>query len=95
MQKEGEILNFLNINVFNPILSSSKASKELKAGVNLTIARMKQHDAAGMVQYFWSAIIGTERSIGFAARMKKEGFTRFEEILEDFRAKFNDEWLSK
>ena len=27
--------------------------------------RMEQRDASGIVQYFWSAIIGTERSIGF------------------------------
>lgn len=95
MTKEDEILDFLSRNVFDPILSSKKASNELKAGVNLTIARLKQRDAAGMIQYFWSAIIGTERSIGFAARMKKEGFARFEEILEDFRGKFNDEWLKE
>jgi len=87
------LARFLSKNVFDPILSSAKASKELKAGVNLTIARLKQRDVAGMIQYFWSAIIGTERSVGFAARMKKEGFTRFEEILEDFRDKFNDKWL--
>jgi len=93
MTKEEEILAFLSENVFSPILSSSDASKELKAGVNLTITRLKQRDATGMIQYFWSAIIGTERSIGFAARMKKEGFTRFEEILENFREKFNDKWL--
>lgn len=93
MTKEEEILAFLSESVFNPILNSSDASKELKAGVNLTITRLKQRDATGMIQYFWSAIIGTEKSIGFAARMKKEGFTRFEEILEDFREKFNDKWL--
>ena len=93
MTKEEEILGYLSKNVFDPILNSSKASKELKAGVNLTIARLKQRDAAGMIQYFWSAIVGTERSVGFAAKMKKEGFTRFEDKLEDFRSKFNDRWL--
>lgn len=28
-----------------------------------------------MVQYYWSAIVGTERSIGFAALMRQEGFS--------------------
>ena len=54
---------------------------------------MSQRDAAGMVQYFWSAVIGTERSIGFAHRMREEGFARFEEVLEEFRIRFNDTWL--
>ena len=55
--------------------------------------RMTQRDAAGMVGYFWSAIVGTERSIGFAAQMKKEGFDRFEETIEDFRVRFDDRFL--
>lgn len=86
-------MNFLHEHVFKPVLDSPNASKELKSGVNLTIARMKQRDAAGMVHYFWSAVIGTERSIGFAHRMKVEGFIRFEEVLEDFRVRFDDAWL--
>ena len=48
-----------------------------------------------MVQYSWSAIIGTERSIGLAARMKKEGFDRFEEDLEDFRVSFDNKFLRR
>lgn len=94
MTKEQEIMDFLNEKVFQPILSSPRASKELKAGINMTINRLNQRDAVGMVQYFWSAIIGTERSIGFAHRMKKEGFVRFEEILEEFRERFNNAWLT-
>lgn len=93
MTKENEIMNYLHEHVFQPVLTSSNASKELKSGVNLTITRMNQRNAEGMVQYFWSAVIGTERSIGFANRMKVEGFTRFEEVLEEFRVRFNDDWL--
>ncbi len=93
MTKEEELMDYLHKNVFNPVLQSSNASKELKAGINLTIMRMKQRKAEGMRQYFWSAIIGTERSIGFSKQLKDAGFTRFEEVLEDFRVKFDDNWL--
>ena len=93
MSKKQELMNFLSLHVFNPVLDSPSASKELKSGINLTIARMNQRDAMGMVQYFWSAVIGTERSIGFAHRMRQEGFTRFEEVLEEFRVRFDDDWL--
>lgn len=57
--------------------------------------RMKTHKAENMVQYFWSAVIGTERSIGFSKQMKDAGLSRFEEVLEEFRVKFNDAWLKK
>ncbi len=93
MTKEQELMNFLHKHVFQPVLNSPNASKELKSGINLTIARMNQRNATGMVQFFWSAVIGTERSIGFAQRMKQEGFTRFEEVIEEFRVRFNDTWL--
>jgi hypothetical protein len=53
----------------------------------------EQRDASGMIQYYWSAIVGTERSIGFAVLMREEGFSRFEESLEEFRIRFNDDFL--
>ena len=93
MTKEEEIMEFLNENVFNPIMESKNASSTLKKGVNYTIMRMKQRDAKGMVQYYWSAIIGTEKSTEFARQMRVEGFIRFEEIIDEFRDGFNDNWL--
>jgi len=49
--------------------------------------RMEQRDAEGMVQYYWSAIIGTERSIGLPHRCARKDFDRFEEALEEFRVR--------
>jgi len=92
-RRESEILNFLHSRIFDPILQSPQASEKLKQGVRSTIMRMEQRDAVGMVQYYWSAIVGTERSIGFAALMREEGFSRFEEALEEFRVRFNDQFL--
>ena len=86
---------FLHERVFDPVLNSPEASRSVKSGVNLTIARMQKRDAQGMVNYFWSAIVGTEHSVRFADLMKEQGFDRFEEVLEDFRKRFNDDWLSR
>lgn len=93
--KEQQILDFLHERILDPILQSPTASDPLKQGVRYTIMRLRERDAAGMVSYYWSAIIGTERSIGFAARMRKEGFTRFEEALEEFRVRFDDAFLAR
>src|SRR5260370_17200846 len=93
--EEEEIMDFLNDRVFDKILESPNASQNLKQGVRYTIMRLEERDAAGMIHYYWSAIIGTERSIGFAARMRQEGFTRFEEAIDDFRARFNDRFLRR
>ena len=93
--RESEIMSFLHSRIFDPILQSPQASEKLKQGVRLTIMRMKRLDAAGMIKYYWSAISGTDRSIGFAALMRQEGFSRFEEALEEFRVRFNEDFLSK
>jgi hypothetical protein len=90
-----QIMDFLHERIFDPILAPARASESLKQGVRYTIMRMEKLDAGGMVQYYWSAIIGTERSIGFAARMKQEGFGRFEEALEEFRVRFDDQFLKR
>lgn len=86
---------FLHERVFNPILASGRASEKLKQGVRYTIMRLEERDAAGMIQYYWSAIVGTERSIGFAALMRKEGFGRFEEAIDEFRLHFDDGFLKQ
>ncbi|WP_245267259.1 MULTISPECIES: hypothetical protein [unclassified Methylosinus] len=81
-------MDFLQERVFQPILSSPAASERLKQGVRLTITRMSQRDSAGMIHYFWSAIVGTERANSFAAQMRREGFERFEEAIDNFKARF-------
>ena len=93
MTKEEEIMQFLHREVFDPILGSATASDDLKAGVKRTVTRMSQRNAAGMIRFYWVSIIGTERSTKFARQMRAEGFTRFEEVIDEFRDRFNDDWL--
>lgn len=93
MTKEEEIMQFLHENVFDPILSSDIASEGLRQGVRYTVMRLNERDAKGMVQYYWSAIVGTERSTEFARQMRTEGFSRFEEVIDEFRDRFSDRWL--
>ena len=93
MTKEEEIMQFLHERVFDPVLNSSIASKELKQGVRLTIVRMQNRDALGMVSYFWPAVTGTEKSVRFARMMEEQGFDRFEEALVDFRDRFGNLWI--
>lgn len=93
--KEQEIMRFLHERVFDPILSSPEASADLKKGTRFTIMRMEQRDAAGMISYYWSAIVGTDPSIAFAARLRQEGFDRFEEAIDEFRIRFDERWLRR
>lgn len=93
MTKAAEILAFLHEQVFAPILDSKSASQKLKQGVRYTIMRLQERDAKGMISYYWSAIVGTDKSVPFAQQMRGEGYTRFEEVIDEFRLRFNDAWL--
>ncbi|GAA0778373.1 hypothetical protein GCM10008908_35200 [Clostridium subterminale] len=92
MKKEQELMDFLHQRVFDPILNSTTSPSKIKSGVNLTVARMSSLSAEKMVQYFWSAL-ATENAITFSKHLKAEGLIRFEDVMEEFRDKFNDRWL--
>lgn len=92
-KKELELLNYLKQKVFNPILNSDSASFRLKQGVRHTVNTMRKLDAKGMLSYYWSSIIGSSKSRSFSRLMKEEGFTRFEEVVDEMRVKFDDKWF--
>lgn len=94
MTKEQGLIAFLHEKVFDPILNSKETPANIKSGVNLTIGRMNRLSAEKMVQYFLSAL-ATDNAITFSKKIKSEGLPRFEDIFEEFRDKFNDEWIRK
>jgi len=94
MTKEEEVMEFLHQRVFDPILNSKKVPANIKSGVNLTIGRMNKLSAEKMVQYFWSTL-ATDNAIAFSKKIKAEGLPRFEDVFEEFRDKFGNEWLRK
>jgi hypothetical protein len=80
-------MTFLHERVFDRVLASADASADLRQGVRYAIMRLEERDAA--------AIVGTDPSIAFAARMRRGGFARFEEAIDEFRVCFNDDFLQR
>ncbi len=92
MKKERQIMNFLMEYLFNPILYSPEENALMKQGVNVTISRMETMHADEMIKYFWSTIVGEERSTHFARCFRKKEFV---DAVEEFGKQFNDEWLQQ
>lgn len=93
MDKKREVLDYLNEKVFEPAIKFGEENNkpEIVKGVKFTKMRMeKLPNARKVVQYFWSAVIGTDRSIRFSDLMKENNIVRFEDIIEEFRVKFNE-----
>ena len=92
MKKEEVIMQYLQEKVFDPNFNVKTCSAQSKSGMNLTIARMRRLSAEKMVQYFWSALV-TENALVFSKHMKEEGLICFEDVREEFKARFNEQWL--
>lgn len=91
MTREEEIMAFLHMSIFDPILNSNKASEKLKSATRGAILRFKQRNAEKMIEYFWAEVVGTpERSTKYGRLMKGEGFSQFEQIVDEFRVKVKD-----
>ena len=89
--------NYFNKKLFEPAIKYAEDNniKEIAQGARYTRMRMSQLDSKKKLQYFWSAIQGTEKSIEFSKLLKSNGVLRFEDILEEVRIKFNDEYFKE
>jgi len=97
VQKQKAIMDYFDKTIFEPAVIYGKINNlmDIVRGVNLTRARMRRLSSEKMIQYFWSAIIGTDKSIRFSKMMKEHNILRFEDIIEEVREKFNNEWLAQ
>lgn len=96
-QRCQEMNNYFNTKLFEPTIkyATDNNIKEIAQGARYTRMRMEQLDSKKKLQYFWSAIQGTEKSIKFSKLLKSNGVLRFEDILEEVREKFNDEYFKE
>ncbi len=88
MGKKEDVLSFLNEKIFDPILNSPKASVLLKQAIRTSLMRLNGKDAEGIVEYYLSHMIGTEKQTKFSELMRAEGFNHFEEASDEFKNKF-------
>ncbi|MDP4125867.1 MAG: hypothetical protein Q8912_02855 [Bacillota bacterium] len=91
MTKEQEILDFLEANLFNPILQSPSKNERFKTATRGLRLRMKQRDAQGMIQYFWNTVVNTNaKHANYGRMLRNAGFPEFEEVVNNFRVRFKE-----
>ena len=91
MTKEQEILDFLEVNLFNPILQSPSTGERFKLATRGLRLRMEQRDAQGMIQYFWNTVVDTKaKHANYGRMLQNEEFPEFEEVVNNFRVRFKE-----
>lgn len=90
MDKDKEVMDWLEERIFAPALAINDS--RLNKIINLTKVRLNKLPANKKVHYFWSAI--KERA-DISDYFKKNSATSFEDVYDEFRRTFDDEWLRK
>lgn len=91
MSKELEILNFLEVKMFTPILESSSTSERFKKATRGLRIRIQQRDAQGMIKYFWNTVVDSKAKHATYGRMlNNEVFPEFEDVVNEFRVRFHE-----
>jgi len=91
MTKEQEILDFLEEKMFTPILNSASTSERFKTATRGLRLRMKQRNAQGMIQYFWSTVADANaKHANYGRMLQNEGFPEFEAVVDEFRIHFKE-----
>lgn len=91
MTKEQEILDFLEETMFTPILKSASTSERFKTATRGLRLRMKQRNAQGMIQYFWSTVAdASAKHAKYGRMLQNEGFSSFEDVVNEFRIRFKE-----
>ena len=94
MSKEEQVLNYLYDKIFLDVINSKTASKKAKNIVNKTIMCLKQLPLESMIQYVWNAVYEEDNNGDRANNiLKHEGFTTFQDIIEEFKIKFDDNFI--
>lgn len=93
MNKKQELLNFLQKELFNPIIDSPFISSELKYDFLTILETIKNFSAEGILLYVWNMMANDEVQMIFSNRLIDEGFYNYSDLLNTFKNHFTYEWL--
>ena len=94
MNKKEEVMNYLYDKIFCNVINSKTASKKAKSIVNKSIMCLKELPLESMILYVWNAVYEEDNNGNKAnSILKKEGFVTFQDIIEEFKEKFNDDFI--
>jgi len=94
MDAREQILDYAKAKVLCPIIYSASSTDDLKASMKRTIERMERMDALECIRFIRGLVVSEEsRPNDVSERIKKAGFMRFEDCIDEFRQKYSLNWL--
>ena len=93
MDKKEQLLQYLNSQLFSPVLESPYASSQLKYDFEHTRQTLEEFSAEGILFYIWNSFANCDAQIVLANRLLDEWFINYEHTLDQFKNEFTYEWL--
>lgn len=93
MSKKQQLLNYLDDNLFEPIISAPYASSQLKNSFLYMRDMLQDFSASGILYFVWNTLANKEVELILYNRLTDEGFALCKQTLEYFKQEFSYEWL--
>lgn len=93
MNKKQLLIDYLDSNLFIPIMYSPHASHQLKHDFQHTRDLLYEFSAEGIINYVWNMLGNKEVEMIFSNRLMDEGFYNYDQVLHEFKHEFTYDWL--
>lgn len=93
MNKKQLLIQYLDDNLFIPILHSPHVSYQVKHDFQHIRDLLQDFSAKGILNFVWNVLGNADSEIIFYNRLIDEGFSNYNEVLATFKNKFTYDWL--
>lgn len=91
--KKQLLIEYLDNNLFIPILHSPHASYQIKHDFQHMRDLLPIFSAQGILNFVWNMLANSETKVIFSNHLTDEGFDNYTQILDAFKNEFTYDWL--
>lgn len=91
--KKQLLIDYLDANLFIPILYSPNASYQVKHDFQHTRDLLQAFSAEGILNFVWNMLGSKDTEVVFSNRLMDEGFPNYDQVLDTFKNEFTYDWL--
>lgn len=93
LNKKQLLIDYLDSNLFIPIMYSPHASHQLKYDLQHTRSLFNEFSAEGIINYIWNMLGNKEVEMILSNRLMDEGFYNYKQVINEFKHEFTYDWL--
>lgn len=91
--KKRLLINYLNMNLFLPLVNSPCISKELKHDLQCIRNTLNNLSAEGIIYYMWLTLTSHDAYTILSNRLLDEGLDKYTDVINEVRNKFTYDWV--